>query len=256
MPPVPRLSVIVTTHHRPNLLARALGSATALGDDVQVVLCADEGSRETRQIATENLRAQDIFVSVPGLRGPAMTRNLGLRLATGLHVCFLDDDDSLSPDLATLLPILDGQNVFYTNYRKLFEVAEDHGFVATRRAEKSTKRKPIHEILVRNFLNNSGYFPPRRIAAALEFNPQLTASEDWEFILQLYERAPFRHCDIMGSNWHFLDNGASRDSVTKKERAENYIAICAAHPSPDDQTRLGRLDRLRELGVDGTNLAI
>jgi GalNAc5-diNAcBac-PP-undecaprenol beta-1,3-glucosyltransferase len=248
--PAPRLSVIVTTHLRPEVLPRALLSLTALGPDVQIVLCADEASQTTRQIAADHLRDHDIFLAVPGLRGPSQTRNLGLGLAQGDYVAFLDDDDTMDAAVLALLPEMDGTHVLYAHYRKIFEVEEGSTWVEQSRVAKRTTSRPISALMVRNFLHISCFFAPRAVIRNLAFRSDLAVSEDWEFLVQLYKAAPFRHLNIIASNWHIQEGAASRNKVGKKMRVRACKAIYQLHPVTDDALMQQRQARLDGLGAN------
>ncbi|SEI12931.1 glycosyltransferase family 2 protein [Paracoccus alkenifer] len=249
----PRLSVIVTTHYRPRLLRRALDSVKALGDGIQIVLCADEGSDETRRVALDHLRNSDVFLSLPGHRGPAETRNAGLQFASGRHISFLDDDDTLNADcMLGLLDRLTDHIVHFTDYRKIFEETGADGVISTiRTKEKSTARKPLADLEVRNFIPVHAFFAPRTIIRNLQFDRNLTMSEDWEFLLKLQERAEFRHVPIASANWHIQPSGpTSRNVGERKIRARNYLKIYELHPASTEGILRGRMHRLKELGVD------
>ena len=249
-----RLSVIVTTHLRPVLLRRALASVLALGQDVQIVLCADEGSDQTRLVAAQMLRPSDVFVAAPHLRGPSQTRNLGLSLATGGWIIFLDDDDTLDPCVFDVLPILTSDCVIYTHYRKVFETRPDallgqgDEITPLRVVPRNTARKPIGTVMAKNFLPVGCFFTPLAMAQPLAFRADLTSSEDWEFLMQLYQTAPFRHADFVTYNWHITEAEASRDKVRRKVRAQNCRKIYALHPVADAQIHQLRIARLAELG--------
>lgn len=247
-----KLSVIVAAHGRPQLLMRALSSLKALGNTVQIVLCADEGSLATRQVAVQQLREDDIFISLPGVRGPAATRNAGLQFATGEWITFLDDDDTFDSSLgAELFDALSGDIIYYTNFRKIFERREKDGTVTQVRSKiKNTNRKSLSELEVRNFITVNAFFAPRSIASGLQFNTDLTTSEDWEFLLKLKERFEFRHRDICCSNWH-IEEGTdqSRNAAGRKERAVNYLKIYEAHPASSADIQSGRSNMLRKLGA-------
>lgn len=247
-----KLSVVVTTHCRCVLLPRALNSLRALGDQVQIVLCADEGTRETRQVATDHLRDGDIFMSLPGYRGPSATRNAGLHYATGDWISFLDDDDTFDRCVQTdiLNKLINEDIVYISNYRKLFEQRPEKGaIVQTRVTNKRTNRKPFAELEVRNFVPLSTIFAPRELASQVRFDPDLSISEDWEYLLQLKRLAKLEHMDAFAANWHIEEEGrVSRDSGGKKKRAESAKRIYDKHPTTDPVIEQARLQRLRELG--------
>jgi GT2 family glycosyltransferase len=84
----PRVSVVVPTRDRPELLQRCLAALEKQTIPVQVVVVEDKEGR-----------------------GPAWARNEGVRQAQGQVICFTDDDCAPFPNWAKALstPILEGQ---------------------------------------------------------------------------------------------------------------------------------------------------
>src|SRR5436190_13244656 len=79
----PRVSVVVPTRDRPELLRRCLGALEAQTLPVEVVVIEDSEGR-----------------------GPAWARNEGVRRASGEIVCFTDDDCAPEPGWAEALAML------------------------------------------------------------------------------------------------------------------------------------------------------
>ena len=101
----PRISVIVPTYERSNLLARALDSIFAqTWPNVEVVVVDDNvpGSQWEAQtleiLAPYRERPGFVYVKTEGQTGGGAARNLALRHCTGTYVAFLDDDDRYLPD--------------------------------------------------------------------------------------------------------------------------------------------------------------
>ncbi|WP_425467947.1 glycosyltransferase family 2 protein [Roseinatronobacter monicus] len=95
------LSIIIPTHHRPDLLIRAVSSALsscAVSDEVLVVADRDPGARAVLARWTDDLRVK--VLDNTGQGGASDTRNFGVVAATGDTVLFLDDDDALVPGYA------------------------------------------------------------------------------------------------------------------------------------------------------------
>jgi glycosyltransferase involved in cell wall biosynthesis len=90
-----RVSIIITTHNRPQLLSRAVASARLSGRDPEIVVVDDASTDETGKLCR----------SLPGIRyirvehnqGVACARNVGLRASSGEFISFLDDDDERLP---------------------------------------------------------------------------------------------------------------------------------------------------------------
>ena len=92
---MPRVSVIIPTHERPQLLARAVKSAQAAGTEVEVIVIDDASTDETAEVC-RNL--PDInYVRVDRNQGVAGARNIGILVSTGRYIAFLDDDDLRLP---------------------------------------------------------------------------------------------------------------------------------------------------------------
>lgn len=96
---MPRISVVIATYRRPDLLRRCL--AAVLEQDIEreayEVLVVDDGHSEETRIAVEALTPA---AKAPALRylrpckgrGPAVARNCGWRAAYGTLIAFTDDD--------------------------------------------------------------------------------------------------------------------------------------------------------------------
>ena len=92
---MPRTSVIIPTHNRPELLPRAVESAQLAGRDLEVVVVDDASTDQTASVCRS---LKDIkYVRVDRNQGVAGARNVGLLHSEGEFVTFLDDDDSRLP---------------------------------------------------------------------------------------------------------------------------------------------------------------
>src|SRR5262245_53087323 len=88
---MPRISVIIPTHNRPQLLPRAVESAFAAGTDVEVVVVDDASTDETAAVCKtlDGIK----YVRVESNQGVAGARNVGLLSSTADYIALLDDDD-------------------------------------------------------------------------------------------------------------------------------------------------------------------
>jgi glycosyltransferase involved in cell wall biosynthesis len=108
MPSLPsafRLSVVIPTYNRRELVLRAVASVLAQTDaDTLQVIVADDGSTDgTVEAIAERFGGDERVSCVATTRGYACAaRNAGFAKAVGDFVCFLDSDDVWLPDtLAT-----------------------------------------------------------------------------------------------------------------------------------------------------------
>ena len=98
-----QITVVITTHDRPELLREAVASVEAQRFDEWDVIVVDDGSRPA---VTFDSRQKEWAGRIRLLRneaaqGPSEARNAGMRTATGEVIFFLDDDDLLSADALT-----------------------------------------------------------------------------------------------------------------------------------------------------------
>src|SRR5258708_7920750 len=89
-------SLIITTHNRPQLLARASASARAAGTNIEVVVVDDASTDETAGVC--RTLSWINYVRVERNQGVAGARNVGLLASRGEYVTFLDDDDLRLPN--------------------------------------------------------------------------------------------------------------------------------------------------------------
>jgi glycosyltransferase involved in cell wall biosynthesis len=92
---MPRISVIIPTHSRPQLLARAVASAYEAGTGVEVIVVDDASSDETAQVCQKLGGIK--YVRLERNQGVAGARNVGLMHSRGEFISFLDDDDLRLP---------------------------------------------------------------------------------------------------------------------------------------------------------------
>jgi glycosyltransferase involved in cell wall biosynthesis len=91
-----KASIIITTHHRPHLLPRAVESARAAGTDVEIVVVDDASADETVEVCKH--LAGINYVRVEHNQKVAGARNVGLVASRGEYLSFLDDDDTRLPN--------------------------------------------------------------------------------------------------------------------------------------------------------------
>ena len=118
----PKVSVIVTTHERPELCARAVRSALAQTLAPDEVLVWDDGSSSETRARLRHLTARHpeirLFEGEPA-GTPAVGRNRLIELARGEWVAMLDDDDEWLPaKLALQLPYMDAWDVIGSAARR------------------------------------------------------------------------------------------------------------------------------------------
>lgn len=100
-----KVSIIIATYHRPDLLKRAVFSAiNQTYEDIEIIV-VDDNPVNTVDRNKTNVVMRDIINAYPQVKyiqnennsGGAVTRNNGIKVATGEYIAFLDDDDEYLP---------------------------------------------------------------------------------------------------------------------------------------------------------------
>ena len=92
---MPRISVVIPTHARPEELRRSVESARNAGTDIEIIVVDDASIDETAAVC-RTLR--DIkYVRLERNQGVAGARNVGIMHSQGEYISFLDDDDLRLP---------------------------------------------------------------------------------------------------------------------------------------------------------------
>lgn len=107
---MPKVSIIIPVYNSAAFIRRCLLSvASQKLTDLEVLLidnCGTDDSIELAKAFAKHSKREDItyrFASTNTNNGPAPARNLGLQLATGEYVAFLDADDWIEPSMYELL---------------------------------------------------------------------------------------------------------------------------------------------------------
>ena len=96
----PLVSIILPVYNAQNHLARCVGSICAQTYQNLEIIILNDGSKDQSLPVCEEFRAKDsrILLVDKANSGVSDTRNLGLKLAGGKYVQFVDSDDYLDPD--------------------------------------------------------------------------------------------------------------------------------------------------------------
>lgn len=250
----PFISVVLTTHMRPELLKRALNSLVNQNfKSFEIIVCADEVSRETFDVASLLLREHDSFLSTPYLRGPAETRNLGIKVASGQWICFLDDDDSFDDnyfnEASRLLTPSD--NIHYFNFTEIKEGGSENPEKGLAIIRKNIGHFQIEQLDLGNFIPINALFFPAYIAKANLFDVQLQSHEDWDWLIGLKAQGcKYLHHDFFGPNV-YVDAISSRnnDAINSGSRALDYLSIYRKWPGNSEKLRVNRGHQMESFGL-------
>ena len=94
---LPLISVVLPTYNRCDLLAEALRSVVGQSYSNWELLVIDDGSTEPVEATVKSFSDQRITYHRQMNQGASVARNLGIQIAKGEYVTFLDSDDMMEP---------------------------------------------------------------------------------------------------------------------------------------------------------------
>jgi glycosyltransferase involved in cell wall biosynthesis len=253
----PLLSVVVTTHKRSFLLKRALSSLLSLDDsNYEIVLCADDNCKDTFQVAQNMLRDCDSFLRIPGIKGPAESRNIGAQIARGRWISFLDDDDAFVDGyISYLIAILkdknlDREKVLYSSFKLIFENREDDKVVFLKSKHYDISKNNLKSLLVNNFIPMNSMVFSADIFARHSFDLSLQSHEDWDFLISLVDSE-------VDFEWFDSEEGSAIIYIDASKTTRNYssnialdfLSIYRKWPCSDQSIRQMRAKKLKKLGI-------
>ena len=95
---MPKVSVVISTHNRREMLKRAIDSVLKQTFQDFEIIVVDDGNEPAEEVAKSFSDARIRYVrhEIPH-RGAPAARNTGIRSSQGEFVAFLDDDDEWLP---------------------------------------------------------------------------------------------------------------------------------------------------------------
>jgi hypothetical protein len=237
---MPRASIIITTHNRPHLVARAVESARLSGKDVEVIVVDDASTDETAKVcrALEGVH----YVRVERNQRVAGARNIGILASSSEYLSFLDDDD------VRLAHTLDAQV-------EALEAAPEAGMIYAQallgdQSGASTGRfYPLHSfegdvfwrLLGRNFIPcGSVVFRRSCLARTGLLDAAVPGLDDWDLwirISELYPVIAFEHAVMV---W--------RQSTPSSEQGTSMAADLVRQSARQFRERWMSLRRARDAG--------
>lgn len=249
----PLFSVIVTTHRRSDLLSRALNSLLKQTfSDFEIILVSDVYDPPTVEVAQSFLRSSDSLLMNPNLVGPAESRNLGIQLAQGKWVMFLDDDDAYSEEyldkLADSINSNVGASVFFTDYIKIKENRSTMEVVEANQCHIG--HISVNSLMIGNFIPNSGIIVERYLARQVLFDSNLNSHEDWDWLINLSYQASFTHLDTIGPIiYEGVVDSRNQNAHSTNNASLDYLSIYRKWRSGDANINQTRLNCLKVMGL-------
>lgn len=209
-------TVLITTFNRPKDLTNAIESVLKLDVAPGEIIVVNDGEPLSSEFVAHYINHNIRFYSTSGYQGPSAARNLGIKVATGKWICFLDDDDCFYTNrLSAVLPLVNKELDVIISEVTINYPTFDLRYSTT------THFRGHRELIIRNSI---GGIPKLTIRASILkeilFNENLKAFEDYELNLRLsqarlkfgYTATPLVVCNYI----------VNKPSVSKSSSASLY----------------------------------
>lgn len=230
-----RVSFIVPTCDRPDLLARALRSIERQRGPAVEALVINDGRLDVTDVVARFPRARLLDSPHPG-RGPSAVRNVGLEAARGEFIGFLDDDDWLLPDHAEqLVGALErgGADMVHGDVLVCYVRQTDDG----RRRVEGLEVYPTVQELARMQFMNLLVLPcllfRRRLLAHARFDEEMLVCEDYDLWLRLLRTTTPCYHSVPTAVFTWWQTGTNHSQARGSLFADGYARVYARNATAD-----------------------
>ncbi len=241
----PFVTFVVPTYRRPEKLERALASISVAislsGDQTHETIVVDDCPDGSAFAVARRFNAQ--YVHKAGRdRGLSASRNIGMLMARGQFLCFLDDDDFFLPQgVGRLLNAAQdgGAAIVFGDYQ---------AFNTEARAEISLASINLDSLLVCNQIPVGAYVLSKARVFS-NFDTRMRSHEDWDFLLSHVLQGCLQHVPgavvvIDKTENHTTSNQARRRKLFWLDFLSVYARFPASHLSQH------RAQMLASLGIE------
>jgi GT2 family glycosyltransferase/ADP-heptose:LPS heptosyltransferase/Tfp pilus assembly protein PilF len=242
------VSIIMPTCNRPHMLLLALDSILKQTyENWEVIIVNDGGEDVGSLLSTIDVEGRFVYVRLPKKHERSYARNVGITLAKGKYIAYLDDDDKFLPDhLETLVTCLENSNyeTAYTDSYRVFHEKMNGRYVEKRRDVPYSYEFCRDRLLQENFIPILCVMHLRSCFDRIGmFDESLNTHEDWDLWIRMSEGSPFHHINKVTAEFSWRMDGSS----TTSSRQDDFVATKARIHDRYGIPSSGRLENVSSL---------
>jgi len=194
----PKVSVIIPTYNRAELLPRAIKSVLEQTYQDFEIIVVDDGSTDNTEEVIKEFQEQDKrikYIKHDKNKGGSAARNTGIKAARGEYIAFQDSDDEWLPEklekqMKVFKNALPEVGVVYTGFLRIKNGKEN--YIPSSWVIK--KEGNIHDELLRgNFVTTQSIIIRKEcFKKAGMFDEKLPRLQDWELVIRLSKYYNFK----------------------------------------------------------------
>jgi len=239
---MPKVSVIMPTFNRRNVIKKAIDSVLAQAFKDYELIIVDDGSTDgTEETLKETIeKNQNIHYFRQENKGASSARNFGISNSKGEFLAFLDTDNTWHPNFLEVMKQElenDEKSVMVYCSENLFLVTpNEEGKIKTiARKVRAPEYNPA-KLLHTNYIDVNSILLKRKVIEDIgDFDENLSSLEDWDLFVRLAIKYPFsvRHVDQVLVDYYYSEHF---DTVTNKLMPKTSIRGYMGLVEPDEAT--------------------
>lgn len=239
LPEHPKVSIIIPTRNRPQLLSDALQSVQQQEYSNWEMVVVDASSGGEAEAVIESLSGSTVQYIQSGQNiGPGEARNIGILRASGDIICFLDDDDLYHPNhLTTLINGFHQANcslVFTDTYHVTEQIQGNRRLEQTRTLPFSGIGYCSNLLTVRNYIPINTWAVRRECFELIGgFDEQLPVWEDWEFLLKLLPLGEFNYQNVVTTEFRSRPARSGQMSGKMADQSKVFDVLYGRYPQQE-----------------------
>jgi len=218
----PKVSVIITTFNRSNLLKRAVNSVLNQNYQNIEIIIVDDASTDNTEEVIKNYQKQHnniIYIRHKISMGANVGRNNAIKASSAEFIAGLDDDDQFTKDRIDIL---------MRNYNDKYSLVTSKNIIILKNGiEKRQKGKIIvtlYDILYDNYIFNQALIKKERIIAVGMYDENLLACQDYDMWVRLIKQ----YGDALSLNQYtqiiYTNHGENRiSSIGSRKKFVGYF---------------------------------
>ncbi len=211
-PSAPLVSVIIPTYNRRALLPQAIASALGQTLSDMEVIVVDDGSTDGTPELLAAWPDPRVRYHQASHRGACAARNLGLDLARGQYIAFLDSDDRWYPEKLAVQRLrleTSGADVVFCAFRR-YDSADSEP-VRFPDVSQPEGRVDYRRLLGGNMVSTQTIFGRAAWMKRIRFDERFPRMQDWEYAIRLAQACTlYYHSDVL------VDIHIQADSISRK----------------------------------------
>ena len=186
---MPRVSVIIPTYNRCNMLEQAIQSVlNQTFQDFELLIVDDHSSDDTHKVVAAIDDARIKYIRHESNKGAAAARNTGIRNASCAYIAFLDDDDEWLPEkLGLQLALLESSPLEVGGVYTGYESVDSFSGKILHISRPGHTGNIYNTLLINNCIGSTSSLLLKRVCFDVAgcFDENLPNFEDWDLCIRI-----------------------------------------------------------------------